>query len=218
MFDIDGTLTASSRIDSDCYVQAMSEHLDVAIDDEWSRYRHVTDSGIAAELFARHGRPLGELPTVRQRFIDLLKQSLLTVPGCCEAVPGAAAFLARVRRTPGWTIGLATGGWSESAQAKLRHAGLDVEGFAFASADDAEARIDIMKVCLGRAKGNTKIITEVVYVGDGAWDADASAKLGWRFVGIGERIRAVRLREVATYAVFPDFTDPDAILCAAGAG
>jgi hypothetical protein len=102
----------------------------------------------------------------------------------------------------------------------LRQAGIDVQGLPFASADDAESRIDIMKTCLeraaaGRAAGE---VTEVVYVGDGAWDARASRELGWRFIGIGKTIRAIRDRAGETYPVFTDFRDAEAVLVAAGAG
>ena len=217
MFDIDGTLTTTNRVDTACYVRAMSEHLGIAIDSDWSRYRHVTDSGIAAELFKTHHRPSAELPVVRRRFIELVEHALRTNPGCCEQVPGAAKFLRGVRCTPGWIVGLATGGWSGSARAKLRQAGIDFDGLPFASADDAEARVEIMKTCRDRA-GEAGTVTGVVYVGDGAWDARASRDLGWGFIGIGQPIRAIREQDAATYPVFSDFIDADAVLHAAGAG
>ena len=69
MFDVDGTLTLSTEMDDRCYVQAMFEHLGVHIDNDWSHYRQVTDSGIAAELFDRHQRPREEMAAVRNRFI-----------------------------------------------------------------------------------------------------------------------------------------------------
>ena len=162
MFDIDGTLTATDRVDTECYVQAMSEHLGAPIDSDWSRYRHVTDSGIAAELFEMHHRAPEELSIVRRRFVELFEQALQTMPESGKQVAGAAEFLSRVRQSPGWLVGLATGGWGGSAKAKLRQAGIDVQGLPFASADDAEARIDIMKSCLNRAAGRSGDVTEVV--------------------------------------------------------
>jgi beta-phosphoglucomutase-like phosphatase (HAD superfamily) len=130
MFDIDGTLTASDRVDTECYVQAMSEHLGVAIDSDWSRYRHITDSGIAAELFEMHDRPTQGIAIVQRRFVELIERALQTNPGSCAQVAGAADFLTRVRRSPGWLVGLATGGWEGSAKAKLRQAGIEIEGLA----------------------------------------------------------------------------------------
>ena len=56
MFDVDGTLTQSTAADRSCYAQALSQHLDLQVDTDWSTYRHITDSGIAQELFERCGR------------------------------------------------------------------------------------------------------------------------------------------------------------------
>lgn len=196
----------------------MSEHLDAAIDTDWSHYQHVTDSGITAALFEKHRRPMSELSMVRRRFVQLIEDALRTNPECCEQVRGAAAFLETLRRTPDLVIALATGGWSASANAKLRHAGINIDDLAFASADDAHARVDIMMASYRRVPGVKKDITEVIYFGDGAWDAEASERLGWRFIGIGEKIRAVRLRERAAYPVFSDFSDIGQILAEIGVG
>ncbi len=202
MFDIDGTLTETDDVDTRCYIQAMSEHLGVAIDSDWSRYRHVTDSGIAAELFEKYGRPLGELDQVRARFIALITDALRVVPDGC---------------TQGLIVGFATGGWSESARAKLHHAGIDINNLPFASADDAESRIDIMNACRNRAEHRGTPISETIYVGDGIWDAQASQSLGWRFIGIANGVRAGQLRQAGARNVFPDFRDPQAVLAALGA-
>jgi len=218
MFDIDGTLTATNGVDTECYVQAMSEYLGVAIDSDWSRYQHVTDSGIAGELFKLHGRPMEEVHLVHRRFFELIEQALRSMPQSCEPIAGAAEFLKHVQRSKAWVAGLATGGWGESARAKLRRAGIDFQGIPFASADDAEARIDIMKSCLERAEaGCGSDLTGVVYVGDGAWDAKAAKELGWPFIGIGQSIRSIRDRARDTYPVFKDFSDVKSILVAASA-
>ncbi|MDB5318843.1 MAG: Haloacid dehalogenase domain protein hydrolase [Phycisphaerales bacterium] len=216
MFDIDGTLTETNDVDTRCYVQAMSEHLGVAIDSEWSRYRHVTDSGIAAELLERHGRPPGELDQVRARFVALITDALRATPDACTQIPGAADFLRSLRRMPDIVIGLATGAWSESARAKLHHARLDVEDLAFASADDAESRIDIMTACRDRAASSGMPISETIYVGDGIWDAQASHALGWRFIGIAQGIRAEQLRQAGASKVFADFRNPQTVLSGLG--
>lgn len=216
MFDIDGTLTETNDVDTRCYVQAMSEHLGVAIDSEWSRYRHVTDSGIAAELLERHGRPPGELDQIRARFVALITDALRATPDACTPIPGAADFLRSLRRMPDIVIGLATGAWSESARAKLHHARLDVEDLAFASADDAESRIDIMNACRDRAASRGMPISETIYVGDGIWDAQASQALGWRFIGIAQGIRAEQLRQAGASKVFADFRNPRQVLSELG--
>ncbi len=212
MFDIDGTLTLTNDVDGRCYVQAMSEQLGVAIDDDWSHYRHVTDSGIAAELFDRHQRPCSQLPAVRERFVALLAQALAADPASCRPVYGANELLGRLRQTPGVAVGLATGGWGPSALAKLEHAGIDASRLAFASADDAETRTEIMALCHQRAVSLAGLerFTAVTYIGDGLWDAQAAMALGWRFIGVGCGRQADRLRAAGACQVLADFSDDEA--------
>lgn len=214
MFDVDGTLTLSTEMDDCCYVQTMLEHLGVTIDNDWSRYRHVTDSGIAAELFDRHQRSREEMAVVRNRFIELVKESLEADPNCCRQVRGASSLLSRLRNTDGVEPSVATGGWAASALAKLQHAALNVAGLAFASGDDAESRTAVMALCHERAVAlaNVDKFTTVTYVGDGTWDALAAGGLGWQFVGVGTGARAERLRSVGASHVVDDFSDQDAIL------
>ena len=50
MFDIDGTLVHSYDFDEECYVEAVEEVLGCAVNSDWSKYQHVTDSGILDEI------------------------------------------------------------------------------------------------------------------------------------------------------------------------
>jgi phosphoglycolate phosphatase-like HAD superfamily hydrolase len=220
IFDIDGTLTLTNEVDSHCYVRAIFEFLGVAIDDDWSHYRHVTDSGIARELFGRHRRCLEDLNEVRNRFVALLEASLNANPEGCRQVVGADNLLDQLRGMPDVTLGLATGGWAASALVKLRHAGLNIDGLAFASADDAEARTEIMAICLQRAAHSASVhpFDEVTYIGDGLWDAIAADALGWRFIGIGDGPHAERLRSAGAGHVFPAFRNHQEVLLALGLG
>jgi phosphoglycolate phosphatase-like HAD superfamily hydrolase len=215
IFDIDGTLTSTNEVDTRCYVQAMTQHLGIHIDSDWSRYRHVTDSGIATELLERQQRSLSEIASIRECFLQLLAEALQKAPQCCGEVPGAASFVKHLRGLPGVVLGLATGGWSVSAKAKLQHAGIDATGLAFASADDAEARIEIMSKCHDRILATALSLTDrPVYVGDGVWDAEAAQVLGWQFVGIGVGERAEQLRRCGVRTLFPDYRDVKAVLAA----
>ena len=57
MFDIDGTLTATTDIDERCFIRAINEVLQVyEIDTDVAHYPHVTDEGIAAEIIRRYTR------------------------------------------------------------------------------------------------------------------------------------------------------------------
>jgi len=59
MFDIDGTLTDTVKVDKECFVRSLAEacgFLDIETD--WSRYEHATDASIFHEIHEAHtGRP-----------------------------------------------------------------------------------------------------------------------------------------------------------------
>ena len=75
MFDIDGTLVDSARVDSRLYVRAVRETLggEIYIDETWRPYAHVTDSGILDEILVQHRfrEPLDALRAeVKRRFVE----------------------------------------------------------------------------------------------------------------------------------------------------
>jgi phosphoglycolate phosphatase-like HAD superfamily hydrolase len=213
LFDIDGTLTLTNQVDNECYVCALAEALGTAnIDTDWTKYRDVTDSGIASELLAaRHGTPPSseQVNAVRERFVALLEQAFAQDPGACRAVPGAAGILAELAQRAGFAVGLATGGWLESARLKLQRAGLGAREYPLASASDACSRQAIMALAAQRvaARWGVSGFRSIVYVGDGVWDATAARGLGWHFIGIGSGERAERLRREGVRCVIADYCD-----------
>src|SRR4051794_20144049 len=82
MFDIDGTLTKTMKIDEECFVRSLAEiHGFTDVETDWSRYKHTTDSGIFHEI---HLACAGRLPSdaevshFRQHFVALLKSACST--------------------------------------------------------------------------------------------------------------------------------------------
>jgi phosphoglycolate phosphatase-like HAD superfamily hydrolase len=211
LFDIDGTLTRTEEVDNRCYVGALSEVLgSTDVDTDWTKYRDVTDSGIASALWeACHGAPPSrqQLDDVCERFVALLEEELARDPAVCRAVPGAAAILVELAHRTGFAVGLATGGWRESARLKLRHAGLGDGRFPLASASDACSREVIMALAAERVAARRGIsgFTSITYIGDGEWDVRAAKRLGWHFVGIGEGERAECLRGEGARWVIADY-------------
>lgn len=192
LFDIDGTLTQTCAADSACFIRAVSEVLSLSeVESDWTRYRHVTDSGIATELirtsFNRIPHP-GELRKICARFTDLLHECFLGNPSLCRPVAGSPQMLNHLSRRADIAVAIATGGWEQSARLKLRMAGLPVEEVPLASADDSHLREQIMEIAMDRAakQHSVRNFDSVVYVGDGLWDLVACTGLGVPFIGIGE--------------------------------
>jgi beta-phosphoglucomutase-like phosphatase (HAD superfamily) len=187
IFDIDGTLIDSERLDAQYFVQAAREVLgSIEIADDWAGYTKVTDVGIIAEILERNGRtPAPEtINAVRERFRMLLRK-FFEQGGTCTPIPGVHEFLSLIRETPGCSPGIATGGWGVTALMKLTSAGLNIDGTPISSSDDSDDRTAIMLHCLAKMGGP---FDRIVYFGDGVWDRDASARLGWSFIGIGEKL------------------------------
>ena len=81
---------------------------------------------------------------------------------------------------------------------KLRAIGLDPETLTLSSGSDAISRVEIMQIAADRALAG-RPADRKTYLGDGAWDRDASRQLGWDFIGIG--------RNLAHSTRFDDFLD-----------
>ncbi len=213
IFDIDGTLTRSVRIDEVCFVEAIEDTTSIRnIDQHWARYTYSTDSGLALQIFQEKlGRQpfVNEIKQVQTRFFELLDEAFRIDPGACQAVNGAPALLSHLQETPGWAIALATGCWSGSAARKLSAAGLPTEGVPIGTADDSYVRSEIIEIALQRAQATYRIsaFDAVVYVGDGVWDLKAARSLGIGFVGITQGKHGARLWSFGAEHMLEDYGD-----------
>lgn len=210
LFDLDGTLVESNAFDRVCYVEAVKRALGVErVDEEWSHYRNVTDRGVLAEIYQRQfGREISAEveETVKQTFLAVMEAKLREPGAGLRPLAGAQAALDWLSRSGEWSAAMATGAWRESAELKLREAGLRAGHLAWFTCNDAVARIEIMgravREMTRRAGG---AFGRVVYVGDAEWDVQASREMGVAFLGVGDE-RAKLLAAGAGHAL-PDYTD-----------
>jgi phosphoglycolate phosphatase-like HAD superfamily hydrolase len=196
IFDIDGTLVDSSAFEDRLYKAAVRDVLgDVSIRSDWNEYEHVTDAGIVREICRDNGIEAGDCERhVRERFGALVAEHLRGNP--CPAVRGAIDFFESLRADPAFGVGIATGGWGHTARLKLSAAGFAIDGVPLASSDDGHERVRIMASCRACLPG----ADDTIYVGDREWDKRASERLGWRFIGVGERVRALAQHWVADFS------------------
>ncbi len=214
VFDLDGTLADTLVVDHRCFIEAFRSAHDIEfLDQDWSTYRHTTDSGITPEVLTRaFGRPAtpDEVAAHKRRFIELLAAAAAAEPQSFRQVPGARSLLEELVRRPDWSAVVATGSWRESAELKLEVAGLDDLGLPLASADDALARERIVAhgCALAAADGP---FDEVVLVGDKPWDLAAARHHGFGFVGVATSGRR-RLSEAGARHLVEDFADTEGSL------
>ncbi len=207
IFDIDGTLTATNDVDTECYTETLAVELGLTpADIQWTEAPHISDAGITRWLWTQHRGCLpseSELSAIRGRFFKLLDDQLRQRPDRFRAVMGAADALEKLR-TDGWEIALATGAWGPSARMKLEAAGLPMALPLFCS-DDAFERAAIVSLAWEhRVRAAGRPFDRVVSVGDGVWDVRTAKQLGLPFVGVATGAKAERLSALGASHVIAD--------------
>lgn len=210
IFDIDGTLADTNKVDAECFARAVTEEYGINdIDLEWTNYSDVTDSGIAGTLYKRKfGMPPTEtdLQRLRNRFVGHLGTSFAAQPASFHQIPGASDVLQHLTKRTDWSIAYATGGWYDSAIFKLKSAGLPCDQIPLATSDDGIDRVSIVKrsIELARRHFSTNHFERTVLIGDAQWDAQAAISLLIPFIGVGEHNR---FHDFSSVCIITDFID-----------
>lgn len=196
IFDVDGTLTQTVKLDSESYFEAFSSYLPYeGVDKNWLNYKYSTDSGLAIELFEKYTShtPLSEdiISTIKSKFFLLLKEKLKQDATRCIPVPGANKIFEEILNLNRWDISIATGCWKQSALIKLEHINFPYLNIPIASGDDDVDRHEIIRVAIERSQKHydKSSYDQVIYVGDRQWDYRAAQNLGIGFIGIGHTLR-----------------------------
>jgi phosphoglycolate phosphatase-like HAD superfamily hydrolase len=217
IFDVDGTLLNNQACEDACFTQALSEVLVLpALNDDWATYRDVSDAGIATEAY-RLVYGIDPTPALLEatitRFVELL--GLAHRAEQIAQVAGAEHLFSALRLN-GWAVAIATGAWHGAAAFKLAAAAFSYESVPIATAEDGPARTSIVRRAHIRAEIAYHIspFERVVSIGDGVWDAHAAQALGIPFVGVGDGIRADRLRAAGASIILKDFVDISETLAA----
>src|ERR1043166_6328563 len=188
MFDIDGTLTETMKVDEECFVDSFNDVFGITdIDTDWSHYPHTTDSGIFADVFtSRMGRSATaqEVSRFRRHFVQLLTAASTQSP--FAPVAGADRLLSRLAQGGSHRVSLATGGGLDSARLKMASAGMCFDDHPAASADDALDRESIMRLSRQRAADRYGgAFAWPGYVGVRGWDATARRGVAFRSSALG---------------------------------
>src|SRR5262249_49923083 len=214
IFDIDGTLTQTSRVDEICYTRAFADiHGLEVLADHWADCPHVSDSGVTRHLFQHYfGRDPRdhESGAIKQRLVDLLEERHRMDRSYFTEIPRAAETFNNLVESRGWSKAIATGCWQPSAEMKLRAASINYQGIPGGFAEDGIARESIVGAAISRSRASydRDDFDRIVSVGDGVWDVNTAARLGLAFIGVGGA-RAEKLREAGAKHIIPDFEDAD---------
>ncbi len=216
IFDIDGTLSDTIKVDDKCFIKAFKNTFHIDIEHyKWETIQHVTDWGITEEIINieyNRNPSAEEYQNMKDEFIRLLKLELTFNKKQFLEIPGAVPFVKLLQKNKKMAIGLATGAWQCSAEVKLQSIGLDYNNFAFSNSNYFKSREQILQHTILQLKHKTGSSPDrIIYFGDGVWDYNTCKKLGIDFIGIDYKNNK-KLKNIGAQLIFKDYLNPQIIL------
>ena len=215
IFDIDGTLVYSNRIDSQCFATTYLGIYGLEFPTiDWTKYPHVTDTTIFKTVIREHfdrEADVAEMEAFQHQYVALLEEKRRVEPSDFQEVPFARRTVERLLDDDRFVVGIGTGGWLRPAHVKLAHVEIPVKSLVVAAADGHEQREGIIGQVVG-AVALTHEIDRTVYVGDAIWDVDTTRRMGMNFIGIRREGDFEVLRNVGTKTVLKDYSDYELFL------
>jgi FMN phosphatase YigB (HAD superfamily) len=148
IFDIDGTILDSLNADDKCFVQTFKDlyQIDLANTD-WNDFKNVTDTGLTNEFF---GKWLNRVPEKEE--IETIKAHFKSLLNNCAyeftKIEKSLTFIKSLSNKPDFEIGLATGGWKETAELKCNSIGPNLNEFIFKSSNNHFNRAKIIELVI----------------------------------------------------------------------
>ena len=191
IFDVDGTLVQSDKMDSKCFARTYEgEYGRTFPTIDWSQYPHVSDTTIFKTVIQNHfNRSVheGEEESFRKKFVANIIQNRQTMPEAFSEVPFAKQTIDLLLSDQRYVVGVATGGWRDPAIVKLNFVGIPAERLLVSGADGKETREAIIQHTIEKARKQYRGINRIVYVGDAIWDVTTTRNMNLPFVGIRRR-------------------------------
>ncbi len=216
IFDVDGTLVFSNKIDSQCFAETYETIYRKKFPSiDWRRYPHVTDHTIFNAVIQEHfnRKPdQEEIDYFQDHFVGLLEQDRKKRPEEFLPVPRARETVLHLLAEEEYAVGIGTGGWRRPACLKLQHVGIPVEPLFLSAADGKETREDITQDAIRQAEAVHQSFDRIVYVGDAVWDVKTTRNLSLNFIGIRREGDLEVLQQAGATTVLQDFSDQDQFL------
>jgi phosphoglycolate phosphatase-like HAD superfamily hydrolase len=150
-----------------------------------------------------------ELRRFKSCLVNLLETHRAKDSSLFAEISGASQALNRLSRETDWAVALATGCWRDSAELKLKAAGIQTGHLPAAFAEHGLSRETILQTAVSHAQqsySQTRF-ERIVSLGDALWDVQAARNLGIAFIGVGKGNRALKLRQVGARHVLEGYSD-----------
>lgn len=216
IFDIDGTLLFSNKIDSQLFSETFESRYGQKFPSiDWDYFPHVTDHTIFTMGYAEIHE---ETPTAKEiidfqdEFAERISLAREKTPEEFMPVPGVQDLFARLHLAPDYHLAIATGGWSKPARVKLEHVGLFHDDLVISAADNQPTREDIVNQAKALCQDRNYRWKQEVYIGDASWDVRTCRNLAMPFIGLRRDGDHNVLLEQGVNRVFSNYNEPDVFL------
>jgi len=213
LFDIDGTLLYSEKVDSRCFANSYEAIFGLPFPTiDWTQFPEVTDHVIFRTAFHDHfGRypSNAERLTFEDHYLEGLSTSRALTPEEFQEVPGATKLWHRLADDDRFLAGIATGGWQRPASIKLDHVGIPPNQPFAGYANDKFSRVDILTEAINKARA-VHDVAHVIYVGDAIWDVTTTQKMNLPLIGVRRNGDHGPLKQAGADRVITDFTPDNA--------
>lgn len=218
IFDIDGTLLYSNKIDSQCFADTYKKVYKISFPTiDWSSYPHVTDDTIFKTVIKEHFQrnvEVDEMHCFQNEFVNLIQERRIAQPEAFKEVPHARKMIERLLADDSYEVGIATGGWKRPAFVKLNHIGIPMSQLHMSFADGNPTREDIIKGVFQQTDAQKMKFEKVVYVGDAPWDVKTTRNMNIPFIGIRRTGDVDVLRKLGAKTIINDYTNSELFLSA----
>ncbi len=215
IFDIDGTLVYSNKIDSECFAQTYHYIYGKPFPTiDWTKYPHVTDTTIFRTVIQQQFERAAterEMVEFQHEFVALIEEKRMSEPHEFMEVPGAKQVIEKLLEDERYEVGVGTGGWYRPAMVKLRHVDIPTDPLVIVGADGHEKREGIIGQVMQTVAARTAF-QRTVYIGDAIWDVNTTRRMGMDFVGIRRNGDFDVLEREGTAVVLRDYSDYGAFL------
>ncbi len=190
IFDIDGTLTDSHGYDEHFFATLAAAAGGERPDRPLSGWTHVTDEAIAYEVLHERGLEptAADIEGIKAAYAAALSRHMREVP----PMPGAVDMLSFLATRDDWQLAIDTGNWTIAGRLKLTAGGIDPGDIPVVGCDGRPSRTELMEHALAESTAAHGTFEHVVYVGDAAWDVNATLALGWNFLGLNADVASLQ--------------------------
>jgi phosphoglycolate phosphatase-like HAD superfamily hydrolase len=216
IFDVDGTLVQSNKVDSKCFASTYETVYGKAFPTiDWQKYPHVSDTTIfqtvIQEHFNRSVRP-NEEEAFRQKFVESILKKRKEAPHEFSEVPFAKRTIDNLLEDERFIVGVATGGWKAPALVKLDFVDIPSQKLIISGADGKETREAIINETILNARKRHQNIQRMVYVGDAPWDVTTTRNMNLPLIGIRRKGDLDFLQQQGVAIVLKNYENYDAFL------